>query len=107
MTDVGSVKIYMSDGTEIDDDEILKNCADGTILHFVCESAERKAYQVAARRLSLHPVSIFYGKKPNVHFYKWRVFLLFLYFLLEMEVQCCTCGAHPSMWGGGGDNCRV
>ena len=40
---MGSVKICMSDGTEIDDDEILKNCADGTILHFVCESAEQES----------------------------------------------------------------
>ena len=30
----------MTDGTEIDDDEVFKSCSDGTVLVFMCDSDE-------------------------------------------------------------------
>jgi hypothetical protein len=35
MQDVMSIKILLEDGTEIDDDDTLKCCSDGTVLRFV------------------------------------------------------------------------
>ncbi|CAB4040898.1 nuclear localization sequence-binding -like, partial [Paramuricea clavata] len=49
MGNVERLKVCMTDGTEIDDDEILKSCSDGTILHFICESDAEASQEMAEK----------------------------------------------------------